>query len=414
VSSLTEEQRRTATLFLDERVIVAGTPLGLEHEGIRVRSPRAVLVFVDFRPLANFAHECRYLLFHPDTAERLEEYEAKFPPYPRGWPRTYRRFDEKRISPLHLYWNWLWFLIQRVARQIADSLGKTFNQPVPSQVSGRRFAILFAGVPDPCHLNAMELAYRTLLDRQFQEEDILVACYQGPPGPYCPKWVGSAGPHEWPGGKPGDKAFKMKVQYPGNQWGFQQAINALKLKQPGAGDLLFIYVSGHGNGPANGGQGSVVIETLGGSYSVSKFSTDLKALLDPQVQGPALKNLVVLMTQCCAGGFATVSQLGIAASTAFAAASPWDDVSNNDGANDLDYSWVSFATDWFAMQAGVYFDNRAFDPIVATILPGFPGVPVTTKAAFDYSNNKPPGDPADHPVEDYSSIPAAQLITLDG
>jgi hypothetical protein len=397
-------------------VLAGGAVLGPEFLGIRVRSRQAVLVFVDFHPEANFGHDCRYLLFDPDSARLVEEYAASYPPFPKGWPRHYRRFDAHRPHLLgkivlvvkrslvrfaRALWTWLGF----------NPPGQCSPPPPPLPGAGRRFAILFAGKPDPCHLNTMEFGYRTLRCLGFDAANIIVCCYLEKPAPSCPKWEAIGGNHLWPGD---ETAFQMVVNHFGTQAGFKLALNDLNQKQPGPSDLLFIFTIGHGGSTNDAGPTGCYLITPDEKYSTTDFQQDLALLQDGQPGVPRFGRLVVMMGQCCAGGFRqAVLDSGVAGSIAFASASKWDTWSYNDGQNDNEYTWSCFAKDWFAAQRGNYYDGASLDHSADTIPAGSPDSRISAKEAYDYAFAKPPGHLQDQPVECYSAV-AAQALALDG
>src|SRR5215472_7446017 len=86
---LTPQQRQTTNLYLDERIREKGEQLGPEFQKIVADRP-CVLVFADDAALANFGHDCRYLLHDPETGKLLREIPARFPPYLKKPPETLR------------------------------------------------------------------------------------------------------------------------------------------------------------------------------------------------------------------------------------------------------------------------------------------------------------------------------------
>lgn len=88
LKELSEAERRTGAVYLDEVEIGAGSTLKIDHNEIPVRRPSAV-VFIDKEPQANWGHACRYLLVGLEDGT-VESIEAQFPPFLRGVPKTLR------------------------------------------------------------------------------------------------------------------------------------------------------------------------------------------------------------------------------------------------------------------------------------------------------------------------------------
>ena len=76
---------QTTNLYLDERTYEKSGISAPECQGI-VAERSSILVFADDDPLANFSHECRYLLHDPQTGDLHKEIPAQFPPFINGWP----------------------------------------------------------------------------------------------------------------------------------------------------------------------------------------------------------------------------------------------------------------------------------------------------------------------------------------
>ena len=99
------EKRQTTNLYLDYRVYEKGEKLGPEFQKIVVKKP-SVLVFADDVPMANFGHDCRYLLYDAENGRLHSEIPARFPPFLRKRPETLLPFHEPvRIQPNpQLFW----------------------------------------------------------------------------------------------------------------------------------------------------------------------------------------------------------------------------------------------------------------------------------------------------------------------
>ena len=152
---------QTTNLYLDERTYEKGEIIGPERQGI-VAERSSILVFADDDPLANFSHECRYLLHDPQTGDLHKEIPAQFPPFINGWPETLKPFHEP---------------IQFSKHPIVFPIHPKFRCPIIWPY-GERYAILFSGMSNKRHLNDMEFLYRTLIDRyHFNKNNIYALNY---------------------------------------------------------------------------------------------------------------------------------------------------------------------------------------------------------------------------------------------
>jgi hypothetical protein len=88
LANLSAEERESSVVYLDKRVLPAGTVVRVDGEEISLPWS-AVIVFIDLQPEANWAHDCRYLLVNAETGE-LRSIEARFPPFLRGASDTLR------------------------------------------------------------------------------------------------------------------------------------------------------------------------------------------------------------------------------------------------------------------------------------------------------------------------------------
>lgn len=323
---LSPQQQQSTNLYLDQRIREKGETLGPEFQKITVNKP-SVLVFADDHPLANFGHDCRYLLYDPENATLHREVPARFPPYLVKPPATLAPFHEPvRIQPNpNLY-------------RVGPIL------PCPILIpDGTRYAILYSGMSNKRHLNDLEFCYRMLIDRYgFDPKHIYVLNYDGTintqDGP----------PAVWPGdGTP----YRIKVTAAGNRAAFQAAFSDLKTKIK-ARDLLFIHTNNHGDN--SGGQSFLCEYPNWGEYFANDFCTDLKTL-------PKYKSLIVMMEQCNSGGFnAPVVAASTAADTSIASAA----IATQSSFASPDLNWDSFARDWIAAQIGhdPYGAALAFNP----------------------------------------------------
>ncbi len=88
LATLTEEERRSSAVYLDESEVPAGASVEIDGRPTVVTS-RSAVAFVDLEPRANWGHPCRYLVV--DLASgAVRSIEAQFPPFMRGASRTLR------------------------------------------------------------------------------------------------------------------------------------------------------------------------------------------------------------------------------------------------------------------------------------------------------------------------------------
>jgi hypothetical protein len=88
LKELTEDERHSGAVYVDERELASGSTLKLDGKEIRLRGKTAV-AFVDRTPQANWGHACRYLLVNLED-RGVESVEAQFPPFLREVPKTLR------------------------------------------------------------------------------------------------------------------------------------------------------------------------------------------------------------------------------------------------------------------------------------------------------------------------------------
>jgi len=293
------------------------------HQVIPIKKPTAV-VFVDDEPLANWSHDCRYLLHDSDSGKMYQEVKAGFPPYLVDPPATFKAFHTPVVA-------------QNPLRKIyALDLEIAFPW---RRRKGNRYAVLFTGASNNRHTNDLEFLYRQLVDRfYFDEDKITVLNYDG-----TVNYSGGPKPvTSWPGD---GSAYTMPVDDSGTKQALEDAIDALKakLKQD---DLLLIHTNNHGG---HDGTESYLCTYSGPDYTATDFAAKLGEL-------PAFSDLIVMMEQCHSGGFNDqVIEASTAERTTFAAACT--EGKNSIGGADFD----PFARDWIAALAGT-------DPYGAALL----------------------------------------------
>jgi hypothetical protein len=377
---ITERQQTSTNLSLDSRIYKAGDTIGPKFQGIRAEGP-TVIVFADDKPLANFGHPCRYLLYHPETGEFLKEVPARFPPS----------------------------LVQSANRLTLFLEPVTFRNPIPYwyfppiyrcprlRPVGNRYAILYSGLTQGRHLNDMEFAYRTLIDVYgFSAANIYVLNYDGT----LKVWDITLG--KWPGN---NTPYTIQVTGKGTRAAFQAAFSDLSSKIQ-SDDLLFIHTNNHGDydtnvndsflcawvndvtNPAPNTDGDFTY------YYASQFATDLAVL-------PAYRALVVLMEQCNSGGFNTpILNSSTAASTSVSSAA----TSSLESSGTSDGNWDVFAKEWIAAVNGANPDGSALASNPDTNHDGV----VDTQEAYNYAVSQ---DNVDTPQFNASTNGAG--LTLD-
>jgi hypothetical protein len=313
-NNLAPQKRQTTNLYLDRRVYQKGEKLGPESQKIVVEKP-SLLVFADDHPTANFAHDCRYLLYDAEKATLDREIPARLPPYLGKQPATMTAFHQ----PVRLQINPDLYKVRPILRC-----------PILRPV-GSRYAILYAGMCGNRHLNDLEFCYRMLVDRYgFDPKHIYALVYDGTLS------TTDGLPAAWPGD---GTAYRIKVTGPGNRTGFQAAFNDLKTKIK-ASDLLFIHTNNHGDNI--GGQSLMYAYPGWSEYFANDFCADLKTL-------PKYKSLIVMMEQCNSGGFnAPVIAASTATNTSIASAA----IATQSSWATPDLNWDSFAHDWIAAEMG--------------------------------------------------------------
>jgi len=311
---LSTKRRASTNLYVLEDVQPAKSVIKARHQAIPIKQPTAV-VFVDDEPMANWSHDCRYLLHDADSGKLYQEVRAGFPHYLINPPDTFKAFHTPVVA-------------QNPLRKI-----RTLDLEVafPWRIrKGNRYAILFSGASNNRHTNDLEFLYRQLVDRfYFDEDNITVLNYDG-----TVNYSGWPQPvTSWPGD---GTAYTMPVHDAGTKQALEDAIDALKskLKQD---DLLLIHTNNHGG---HDGTESYLCTYSGPDYTASDFASKLGEL-------PAFADLIVMMEQCHSGGFNdVVIESSAAGRTTFAAACT--EGKNSIGGADFD----PFARDWIAAFAG--------------------------------------------------------------
>jgi hypothetical protein len=354
IRRLSSKRRASTNLYVLDDVQPAKSVIRARHQVIQIKKPTAV-VFVDEEPLANWAHDCRYLLHDADSGKLYQEVRAGFPPYLVNPPDTFKAYHTPVVAqnPLRKIWT----------LELEVLFPWRFRK-------GNRYAILFSGASNNRHTNDLEYLYRQLVDRfYFDEDNITVLNYDG-----TINYSGGPSPAtSWPGD---GTAYTMLPNDPGTKQALEDAIDALKpkLKQD---DLLLIHTNNHGG---HNGTESYLCTYSGPDYTASDFASKLGEL-------PAFADLIVMMEQCHSGGFNdVVIESSTAERTTFAAACT--EGKNSIGGADFD----PFARDWIAAFAGAdpYGAALVSDPDYDT------SGKISAREAFAYADDV--HNPYDSPV----------------
>ncbi len=342
---LSTKRRASTNLYVLEDIQPARSVIKARHQTIQIKQPTAV-VFVDDDPMANWSHDCRYLLHDADSGKLYQEVKAGFPPFLVDPPPTFKAFHMPVVAhnPQRKIWR--------------PEVEISFPWKIPK---GKRYAILFSGASNNRHTNDLEFLYRQLVNQfYFDANNITVLNYDG-----TINYSGYPKPvAHWPGD---GTAYTMPVHNAGTRQALEDAIDALKpkLKQD---DLLLIHTNNHGG---HDGTGSYLCTYSGSDYTASDFASKLGEL-------PVFADLVVMMEQCHSGGFNdVVIEASTAGRTTFAAACT--EGKNSIGGADFD----PFARDWIAALAGV-------DPYGVALVsdPDYDNSGrISTREAFSYADD---------------------------
>ena len=134
---LSAKRRATTNLYILEDVQPARSEIKAGHQKIPIQQPTAV-VFVDDEPMANWSHDCRYLLHDADRGRLYQEVKAGFPPYLVNPPDTFKAFHAPLVpqNPLRKIWT----------PELEIAFPWRFRK-------GIRYALLFSGASNQRHTN---------------------------------------------------------------------------------------------------------------------------------------------------------------------------------------------------------------------------------------------------------------------
>jgi hypothetical protein len=324
---LTYKQRGKTNLYIDAALHQAGETLGPAYQKIVLKEP-GILVFADDDPMANFGHECRYLIFDQTNGKLTREAPARFPPYLDTRPGSFAPFHQpSQPEPSEIY-------------------GVTPMGKCPVVIpDGNRYAILFSGMSNMRHLNDLEFCYRMLVDRYgFHKSNIQVLNYDGSLNTM------DGVPSQWPGD---NTAYRINVTGQGSMWAFRDAFVALA-KEIGGDDLLFIHTNNHGDFDPYNGQSFMAAYPNTTIYYASIFAGHMSVL-------PKFKDLIVMMQQCNSGGFNSYIISGSPATNTSIASAATASLPSY-GTSDL--KWDVFAYEWLSAMNGSdpYGNALAYNP----------------------------------------------------
>jgi hypothetical protein len=340
------QKRATTNLYLDSRVFESGERIGPEREEAYADRP-SILVFADDEPLANFAHDCRYLLYDAKSGELYREKPAQFPPYGKAPPKTLQAFHEplKAVENPNLF-----------------RLRPYFRCPIILP-DGNRYAILFAGMTNKRHLNDMEFLYRTLVDLYaFDPKNIYALSYDGTLN------TQDGVQTHWPGD---GTSYRIQITGEGTQASLEAAIDAVKGRLKSR-DMLLIHTNNHGGYDGTPGTANLCTYPAWNGYYANDFANKIGTL-------PKFRKLIVMMEQCHAGGFnAPILAHSTAGATSVASAA----TEPNNSYVSADLNWDPFARDWVAAQAG----HDPFGGALAFNPDGDADGIIEAEEAFNYAN----------------------------
>ncbi len=327
-STLSFRQRTATNLYLDSRVHKAGEMIGPRRQQITARRP-SILVFADDDPMANFAHECRYLLYDAKSGELDRIVPAVFPPFVKAPPRTLQAFHQpvQFVKDPGLY-------------RPKQPFFPCIRRPI-----GVRYAILYSGMSNKRHLNDMEFLYRVLIDTySYDPANIYALSYDGTLN------TQDGVQTKWPGD---NSNYRIQITGEGTREEFENAVDDLngRIKRD---DLLLIHTNNHGGYDGTPGTANLCTYPDWDGYYANDFANKIGEL-------PQYRKLIVMMEQCHAGGFNDpIINKSTADATCVASAA----TEPNNSYVTADGNWDPFARDWIAAQAGQdpFGAALSFDP----------------------------------------------------
>jgi hypothetical protein len=258
----------TSNLYIENEILQAGELIQMPDNEISIEIA-SVMVFVDEDPTANWAHDCRYMLYNAEDGELYKELPARFPPYLVHEPGSFEMFHEAVRLETDLR-----------MKAVEPSIRFVHRKP-----RGNRYAVLFSGASNFRHVNDLEFLYRTLVDIYgFRTDNIYVLNYDG-----SIDWAKAPYTYtNWPGD---DTPHRMPVNGAGTKSELEGVFNDLKTRLR-SDDLLLIHTNNHGGH----GSESFLCSYSGSDYLASDFAAKLAEL-------PKFRCLIGMFEQCHSGGF---------------------------------------------------------------------------------------------------------------
>lgn len=102
LQSMSEQDRASKVFYINEAIYSAGSELDIDGQ-VHHLSTDTILIFVDEEPGANWAHQCRYILFNTNL-EPIKEVPARFPPSLTKIPETFRLLSKPEGIPGWSLW----------------------------------------------------------------------------------------------------------------------------------------------------------------------------------------------------------------------------------------------------------------------------------------------------------------------
>ncbi|MCW3123159.1 MAG: Peptidase family protein [Flavipsychrobacter sp.] len=351
---------KVSNYYIQETVFEKGAriPVPLAHV---VAEKPTIMLFADDEPLSNWAHPCRYLLHDAATGQLYKEVPAHLPPYAgtTDTPSSFVAFHVASSFPA----------ISKYS--VVDKI----KFPIRYIYTGKRYAILYAGMSNNRHTNDLEFLYRTLVHVYgYTPANITVLNYNG-----TLNYDGNPHPVvHWPGD---NTPYTMPVNGPGTKAALLNAIDALKTKLK-AEDSLLIHTNNHGGGVPDYPESVIFCQPNWDTLTVTDFTNKLAQL-------PKYNTLMVMMEQCYSGGFnAPILAKSTAVNTSVASAA--DAYHTSAGGPEFD----PFAQEWIAAMNGhdAYGHALAYNPDANH------NGKVSAQEAFNYAKANDPADVPAHPV----------------
>ena len=268
-----------SNLYLDEipkkhgEIIFAGTrKINIEQESI--------MVFVDDDPLYNWGHPCRYFFYHKITGELIKEVDARFPPYMFQIPPTYYPFSKTITRSRYASYPDVYSLEQNNNMQPANN----------------KYAVLFSGASEYCHVNDLQYLYVLLTGFfNYPKENVYVLNYDGTWQYSSPNTLTDIIPIL-------DLKYFPPLNAAGTKSELDNVFDQLKERLT-ENDTLFIHTNNHGDVYQNGNGENESCLCL---YTPQQGTLDLyhaSDFADKLAELPKFKDLIVMMEQCYSGGF---------------------------------------------------------------------------------------------------------------